>query len=451
MSRPYLQILFFQELLLLLLLESCYIADCYDPLDPNGNITITYDIISWTTETDGYWAKVTIENYYQYRHVEKPGWKLGFDWAENEVIWSMTGALATQSGNCSAFKYRVPHCCQRSPEIIDLMPDAARINRSENCCRNGVLAARDIDPKNAISIFYMTVGNLPSLWTGKTPKNVTFMAPGPGYTCSPFADYSPTIFPSVGGRRETQAIRTWKSTCTYSQFIANKAPTCCVSLSSFYDSNVTPCPRCSCGCQAQERTSLSCIGDTKFRGSSLPVGEVEEGLVRCTSHMCPVRVHWHVKNNYMYHWRVKLTVTNYNYAANYSKWNIMVQHPGFSQATTAFSFNSTTLDTTTSPNEAALFWGLEYVNGELLQADNTGFGSVTSEILLHKDRKSFSLRNGWAFPRRVYFNGEDCIMPLPDVYPMLPNGSCGPLTSLQNHLVLLFMLLVLLHNFHLEQ
>lgn len=61
--------------------------------------------------------------------------------------------------------------------------------------------------------------------------------------------------------------------------------------------------------------------------------------------MCPVRVHWHIKNNYMSHWRVKLTISNYNYAKNYSDWNILVQHPGFSQNTTTYSFNNTALPT----------------------------------------------------------------------------------------------------------
>lgn len=52
-------------------------------------------------------------------------------------------------------------------------------------------------------------------------------------------------------------------------------------------------------------------------------------------------------------------------------------------------------------------------------------GSVTTEILLEKDPDSFTLHNGWAFPRRIYFNGENCEMPLPDTFPMLPNGSSG--------------------------
>ena len=73
-------------------------------------------------------------------------------------------------------------------------------------------------------------------------------------------------------------------------------------------------------------------------------------------------------------------------------------------------------------DEVALFWGIEYYNDELLQADKVQVGSVTTEIPLRKDMDSFTLRNGWAFPRRIYFNGENCEMPLPDTFPMLPNG-----------------------------
>ncbi|KAJ6365266.1 hypothetical protein OIU76_030107 [Salix suchowensis] len=40
--------------------------------------------------------------------------------------------------------------------------------------------------------------------------------------------------------------------------------------------------------------------------------------VQCIDHICPGRVHWHVKNNYMDRWRVKMTISNYNYKKNYS-------------------------------------------------------------------------------------------------------------------------------------
>lgn len=62
-------------------------------------------------------------------------------------------------------------------------------------------------------------------------------------------------------------------------------------------------------------------------------------LVQCTSHMCPVRIHWHVKLNYREYWRVKVTITNFNFNMNYSQWNLVVQHPNFNNLTRIFSFN----------------------------------------------------------------------------------------------------------------
>lgn len=76
---------------------------------------------------------------------------------------------------------------------------------------------------------------------------------------------------------------------------------------------------------------------------------VNPEIVRCTDHMCPLRVHWHFKNNYRDHWKVKLTVSNYNYNRNYSDWNVLVQHPGFSQPALIYSFNSTVLPTVGIP------------------------------------------------------------------------------------------------------
>lgn len=55
--------------------------------------------------------------------------------------------------------------------------------------------------------------------------------------------------------------------------------------------------------------------------------------------MCPIRVHWHVKLNYKEYWRVKVTITNFNYRMNYTQWNMVVQHPNFDNLTQIFSFN----------------------------------------------------------------------------------------------------------------
>lgn len=52
---------------------------------------------------------------------------------------------------------------------------------------------------------------------------------------------------------------TWNVTCTYSQFLAQKTPTCCVSLSSFYNDTIVNCPTCTCGCQNNRTDPGSCV------------------------------------------------------------------------------------------------------------------------------------------------------------------------------------------------
>ncbi|XP_037491852.1 COBRA-like protein 2 isoform X2 [Jatropha curcas] len=389
-------------LILILLIATCRFSDCFDPLDPNGNITITFDIHEWAN--DGYVARVTIQNYYQYRHIDKPGWSIGWAWTNKEIIWSMSGAFATVQGDCSSFRYQKPHSCQQNPVITDLMPDAPLANKSDECCHGGLLSAWAIDPSKAFSSFDITVGNL-NISSTVPPVNLTLLAPGPGYSCGPVLETDPTQLSDFGGRRKVQVYRTWKSTCTYSSFLANKKPVCCVSLSTFYNPTVTSCPECSCGCKETNQNKVPCIREGSFSSlSNLDDADV----VQCTEHMCPVRVHWHVMKNYMSYWRVKLTISNYNYKRNYSDWNVLVQHPGFSQNTATYSFNSTILPTVGFTDKAALFWGLQFYNTELLQANEKQLGSVTTEILLEKDLSIFTLSNGWALPRRIYFIGAYC-------------------------------------------
>ncbi|XP_044508773.1 COBRA-like protein 1 [Mangifera indica] len=423
-------------LLLTLLVAMGSFSDCYDPLDPNGNITVTFDIHRWTDT--GYLARVTIQNHYQYHHVDKPGWKIGWTWAQKEIILSMSGAFATEQGNCTEYRINA-HCCKKDPVIEDLMPDAQWENMTEGCCRGGLVSAYAINPDKSFSSFEITVGNLDSNASEQAPQNLTLLAPGPGYTCGLLKDADPTVSSAIGGRRQVQVFKTWKATCTYSTFLANKAPVCCVSLSTFYNPTITPCRQCSCGCREAHQTAVSCIRQGLPLSQSGFMNSLD--LVQCTDHMCPIQVHWHVKNNYMDHWRVKLTVSNYNYKRNYSDWNVVVQHPGFSQKATTYSFNSSMLPSVGFADEVAIFWGIRYVNEELLSAGDYEVGSVSTEILLEKDLKTFTYRNGWAFPRKLYFNGEECEMPPPDTFPMLPNASSsnpGP----ANFLLLLILFLI---------
>ncbi|KAH0870594.1 hypothetical protein HID58_077616, partial [Brassica napus] len=107
--------------------------EAYDALDPTGNITIKWDIISWTA--DGYVTVVSIFNFQQYRHIQAPGWQLGWSWYKKEVIWSMVGAQATEQGDCSKFKGNIPHCCKKTPTVVDLLPGTPYNQHISNCCR----------------------------------------------------------------------------------------------------------------------------------------------------------------------------------------------------------------------------------------------------------------------------------------------------------------------------
>ncbi|KAL1553414.1 COBRA-like protein 1 [Salvia divinorum] len=397
--------------------------DAYDALDPNGNVTIKWDIIQWTA--DGYVAVVTIYNFQKYRHIELPGWKLGWTWAKKEVIWEARGAQATEQGDCSRFKGNIPHSCLKTPTIVDLLPGTPYNQQSANCCKGGVISSWVQDPANSASSFQLSVGQAGT--TNKTvrqPVNFTLLAPGPGYTCGPAKIVKPTRFLSPDKRRTTQARMTMNVTCTYSQFLAQKTPSCCVSLSSFYNQSIVSCPTCSCGCRSLAQPSNCVESRSPHIASALSRSDtINQTLLQCTNHMCPIRVHWHVKLNYKQYWRVKITITNFNYAKNYTHWNLVVQHPNFNNLTQIFSFNYEPLTPYGSINDTAMLWGVQFYNDMLMQ--NGPSGNAQSELLFRKDKTSFSFEQGWAFPRRVYFNGDNCVMPPPDSYPFLPNESAS--------------------------
>lgn len=226
-----------------------------------------------------------MNNFQMYRGIMNPGWTLGWSWAKKEVIWTMIGAQSTEQGDCSKFKGNVPHCCKRTPTIVDLLPGVPYNQQYTNCCKGGVLGTWGQDPLSAVSAFQVSVGLAgTSNKTVKLPKNFTLLGPGPGYTCGPAKIVPSTVFLTPDKRRKTQALSefllsfsllnillirylcrfcdhfhhiiewflyavTWNVTCTYSQFLASKNPSCCVSFSSFYNQTITPCPSCACGCQ----------------------------------------------------------------------------------------------------------------------------------------------------------------------------------------------------------
>lgn len=96
-------------------------------------------------------------------------------------------------------------------------------------------------------------------------------------------------------------------------------------------------------------------------------------------------------------------------------------------------------------DDTAMLWGIQYYNDLLMQAGPAG--NVQSELLFQKDKATFTFDKGWAFPRRIYFNGDNCVMPPPDAYPWLPNASSRKHVSALVLTVTLFSALAILHGY----
>ena len=85
------------------------------------------------------------------------------------------------------------------PDILDWMPDALPQNRSDACCKGGILDAWALDPSKSFSSFAMTAGNIGGNSTGYRPLNLTLLAPAPRYTRSPIVDTDPALSSVLGG------------------------------------------------------------------------------------------------------------------------------------------------------------------------------------------------------------------------------------------------------------
>lgn len=409
----------------------------YDPIDPEGNITIKWDVVEWTG--DGYRAIVTMSNWQLYRHIQAPGWIMGWTWAtKKEVIWNMVGAETREQGDCSKFTGNLPHCCKRTPEVIDLLPGVPYNQQTANCCRGGVLSSYMQDPKTSVASFQVIVGNTGNKNTTiKLPQNFTIMTPGPGYTCSSAKVVPKTKFLSPSGRRITEAFMTWTVKCSYTEQLAHKAATCCVSFSAFYNETIVPCEKCACDCPTNNTTPIITTNGADTNNQRcinrfdphLPLTlnstknnnlQQQPDMLYCTNDMCPVKIHWHIKLNYQEYWRVKITITNRDISRNYTLWNLVARHPNFKNFTESFSFSYKPLTAYGPTNDTAIFWGVKYYNDMLMQAGPSG--NVQSEILFRKD-SAFTLANGWGFPSHVLFNGDHCVLPHADHYPTLPSSS----------------------------
>ncbi|KAI9117620.1 hypothetical protein K1719_011786 [Acacia pycnantha] len=163
--------------ILLVLLLTCSIftsTEAYDALDPTGNITIKWDVISWTP--DGYVLSccfnVQLSAVPSY---SSSGMDIRVEVGEKGSYLEHDGRSTTEQGDCSRFKGNIPHCCKKDPTVVDLLPGTPYNQQIANCCRGGVLNSWAQDP---------------------TTSKVR-----------------PSKFFTNDKRRTTQALMTWNITC----------------------------------------------------------------------------------------------------------------------------------------------------------------------------------------------------------------------------------------------
>jgi hypothetical protein len=156
---------------------------------------------------------VSIHNYQLYRHIESPGWRLGWAWGGQEIIWDVRGGETTEQGNCSRVHMDPgsppPHCCEKRPLMVDLPPGAPYTSQVANCCRGGVLSSLTQNNSTATAKFQMTVGNFDSddgSVDGDPVKPTNFSIGVLGYTCSN-ATNVPATRTKIDERRHVQAMR----------------------------------------------------------------------------------------------------------------------------------------------------------------------------------------------------------------------------------------------------
>ncbi|KAK8555532.1 hypothetical protein V6N13_046060 [Hibiscus sabdariffa] len=241
-----------------------------------------------------------MNNFQMYRHIMSLGWTLGWTCVKKEVIWSMNGAQTTEQGDCTKFEGNVPHCCKKTPTVVDLLPDVPYNQQFTNCCKGSVLPAWGQDPQAAISAFQVSVGLTgTSNKTIKLPKIFTLLGPRPGYTCGPAKVVPSTTF-------------------------------------------ITP--------------------DRRLKKHSLEKTRIVASLSRLST----------------------------------TKPSLLAQLVLVDAKTK-----------TTVPNDTGMLYGMKFYNDLLMEAGP--FGNVQSEVLLRKDKDTFTFKQGWAFPRKVYFNGDECM------------------------------------------
>lgn len=438
-----------------------------------GDLVITYDVLQSYDTT--YLALVTLENDALLGRLD--AWQLSWRWEHGEFISSMRGAYPREVDTAEClygpqgqyykdldFSKAVLNC-DRRPVVHDLPPSRANdteIGRIDHCCRNGTILPKSMDVARSKSAFQMVVYKMPpdlnrTKLYPPTGFNVTGAASAlnPEYACDPPISVSPSEYPDPSGLTSiTVAVATWQVVCNITTS-PKKPPRCCVSFSSFYNESVVPCRTCACGCPSSAPTCSTTApamllppqallmpfdrrasealewADQKHLGvpKPMPCGD-----------FCGVSVNWHVATDFTGGWSARLTLFNWD-GTDMPDWFTAIvmdrAYDGFEQA---YSFNATGVGNSTIFVRGAQ--GLNFLLGErnMSGVDYPVPGKQQSVFSFTKKKTpGIDIIAGDGFPSKVFFNGDECAMPL-----RIPSQGTSVVVPMQLCLLVsAFMLLLL--------
>ncbi|CAN6206533.1 unnamed protein product [Urochloa humidicola] len=428
-----------------------------------GDLVITYDVLQAQETT--YVALVTLDNAAPLGRLD--GWQLSWEWQRGEFISAIRGAYPREVGSAAClYGPQAQHyrgldfskvlSCDRRPVLMDLPPSRAQDDAGgiQHCCRNGTLLPRPmLGGAQSVSAFQMEVYKMPPDLNrtalhppasfhlrGSSPLN-------PDYACAQPVPVTPSQFPDPTGLPSvTIAVASWQAVCNITNHSAagghinnttTKPPNtkCCVSFSAFYDDSVVPCRTCACGCTNQHQTTNNLCSTTAPALLLPPYAllmpsdrRAKEALTWAADHKdlagpvpnplpcpdnCGVSLNWHVAADFDAGWTARLTLFNWQ-QGDMPHWFAAVVMPAYAGFDQAYSFNATPIG-----NATIFVSGREGFNDLLLRDTNiTGVdypvpGKVQSVLsFTKKTSPGIDVLAGDGFPSRVFFNGEECAMPL---------------------------------------
>ncbi|KAG2639226.1 COBRA-like protein 7 [Panicum virgatum] len=439
------------------------LSTCCAPLTPNtstsaseetprrrraGDLVITYDVLQAHETT--YLALVTLDNNAPLGRLD--GWQLSWAWHRGEFISSMRGAYPREvgAGAClygpqgryyEGIDFSKVLNCDRRPVVLDLPPsraDDADIGRIDHCCRNGTILPKTMDAAHSKSAFQMEVYKMPpDLNRTRLHPPAGFEVRGasplnPEYACGQPIPVSPSEFPDPSGLASTTvAVASWQAVCTITTrpASASKPPRCCVSFSASYNESVIPCRTCACGCPASARSTCSTTApsmllppyalllpfERRAKEALTWAGEKRLGVpnpMPCGD-SCGVSINWHLATDFAGGWSARLTLFNWG-AEDMRDWFAAIvmgkAYDGFEQA---YSFNATAVG-----NRTIFIKAREGFNFLLRETNMSGVdypvpGKLQSVLsFTKKTTPRIDVVAGDGFPSKVFFNGDECAMPL---------------------------------------